>query len=119
MRHAQRLSIALALVLILGLGCATFQDLSPRAQYLAALTWFNDNQEQYLTQYEMASPKVQESWKRTIHPVFDRGDTILQTWLTVLETGQSGSSQASQWQAVQRELMGILLTVGVIDLKEE
>jgi len=111
MKTAMKVALTLFLALSL-ISCATMRpDLTPEQKQLAAVKWFNDNLEEYLTAYDMASPETRAKWDERITPLFIQGNTVLELW-------RVGQMAESDWFKLRNTLIAALITNGLIVVEE-
>lgn len=110
------IAVALACLIMGMVGCAQTWNLTPSAKYYSALKTFDQNIETYLVQYRAASPETQAKWKKNIDPLILAANQALQTWRLSMGT-TSAASKEQAWLTAQRQVMGMLISSGIIKVE--
>ena len=114
------LSIALIGLVFALVSCAMFSGrmLTPKQEYVEALTLFNSVYKTYLDQYDLASPPVQAEWKAKIDPAMSKASRALDAWRMVLVQG--GDPAVSEWEFrnMKNEALALLFEYGILRVEE-
>lgn len=113
---------AIAIIAFIG-GCATTQtgEQTMETRRLTALKWFNDNYEQYLDAYDIASPVVQEEWKEKIDPIFETMSGIFDAWKIAMDSGNVEEAENAEdaYLALKTKLLSMLIERDIINVEFE
>ena len=112
-----KISIMAIVALTLLMGCA-LMDKTMIEKLAVAGDTYNEMQESYLSQYEMASPATQKLWKKKIDPAFEVASLAMNLWREAVETGDDPVAAKRVYQRAIQKVWKILLKYG-IEVEEE
>ena len=101
-------------LMLLLVSCTLTANLTPDQRYYSAIRIYNDNVEEYLAAYDVASLTTQTRWKAEIDPIIRFANQALTTWGDNLY-GLSADSKEQAWLIAKRELITALVLYGVIE----
>lgn len=87
--------------------------------YLVARAQLNDFMQSYSTYKFALSPEQQLEIGEKVVPKFERADDILDTWQSVVLSGGLGYGNEQIWLQMKKDLVLLLVEVGVIKLEEK
>ena len=112
MRQVKRVSCLFLLVLVMLFGCAMFEpDRTAPERYYAALKFYNDNLQDYLTAYDKAPPVTQAEWDAKIKPVLIEAGAALDLWRLYI----SDNGKELFWNQMKQKLLITLIKYGVVE----
>ena len=106
--------VCLTMFLFLIAGCAAWK-ISPEHTYLKALRHFNNTVETYEEHYQAQIPETQAKWKEQIDPLTKLASSALDTWRDAISDPQVEINYRQKLS----DLIRALLTIGVVEVKEE
>lgn len=116
MRKKRRLTVLLAVVLLLTFGCAGSQfPSSPRGSYAAALTFYNNTIQAYYNVLILQPPEVRAEWKAKINPKFNMAGDALALWGSVVGT-PDGEAKEVVYLRLLQQLIIVLVDCGAIEI---
>jgi hypothetical protein len=106
----------LAIVLLLAFGCAGSQfPSSPRGNYAAALTFYNNAIEAYYNALVLQPPDVRTEWKAKINPKLNLAGDALALWGSAVGTPDGEAKEVAYLRLLQ-QLMIVLVDCDVIEI---
>jgi len=116
MKRKLNITVLLCLLLVVA-ACTGTMNLTPSAQYYAALSTWNDNLDTYTAAYNAASPATKAKWHKDIDPFILVANRALDTWRMSIGTADAATKYQG-WQTAQREALALLVQVGIIKVQE-
>ena len=111
----KRIVLALVAVLFLfGCGGVQFPD-TPRGDYAAALTFFNDTVQAYANVLKQQPDPVKAKWKADINPQIKLAGEALALWGGAVGSDQDGPKEIIYLRLLQ-QLMIALVNSGVVNI---
>ena len=112
--------IAIASLALAFASCAMFsgRTLTPKQEYIEALTLFNSVYRTYLDQYDLASPTVQAQWKAKIDPVMKKASRALNVWRMALVQGEDATVSEWEFRNLKNEALALLFEYGILKIEE-
>jgi hypothetical protein len=122
------LAVICALLFVGIVGCVTPPDAPQTMEerqskaldaYLVARAQLNDFMQSYSTYKFALSPEQQLEIGEKVVPKFERADDVLDAWQSVVLSGGLGYGNEQIWLQIKKDLVLLLVEVGVIKVEEK
>lgn len=121
-RRSSSIAVGLLFMIFLLASCSALQNtvkepMTPKQNYLTALTVWNDQVTTYNAAYKGAGPETQAKWKAQIDPAIQLANAAIRAWGSSINTVDE-SAKFAEWERVRDKALTLLLGAGIIKVQE-